>query len=112
MKIVYTTSKLEKEFSSHKLLVRRHGPRRAELIELRQEQFHAADVLQYLRVLPQIHCHELVGDHAGQLAVSLDYPYRLVFEPADAPIPRRPDGGLDWTKVTAVRILGVENYHD
>lgn len=36
---------------------------------------------------------------------------RLIFEPADDPVPRKPDGGLDWRLVTAVRILGVEDYH-
>jgi plasmid maintenance system killer protein len=111
LEIIFRTNKLEKEFNTHKLLVKRHGPRRAELIELRMQQIHAANFLEELRALPQLHCHELVGDHAGQLSVRLEQPYRLIFEPADDPIPRRPDGGLDWKRVTAVRILGVEDYH-
>ena len=37
--------------------------------------------------------------------------YRLLFEPAHDPLPRKPDGGLDWAGVTAIRILGVEDYH-
>jgi proteic killer suppression protein len=53
----------------------------------------------------------LLHDHAGQLALDLDHPYRLIFEPADEPIPTKSDGGLDWNQVTAVRIIGVENYH-
>jgi proteic killer suppression protein len=56
-------------------------------------------------------CHELTGDKPGQLALNVSGNYRLIFEPADASIERKPDGGLDWTKVTAVRILGVEDYH-
>ncbi|WP_229548556.1 hypothetical protein [Nostoc sp. CHAB 5836] len=50
-------------------------------------------------------------NRAGQLSLDLDGPYRLIFEPADQPIPLKPDGGLDWDKVTAVEILGVENTH-
>jgi hypothetical protein len=36
---------------------------------------------------------------------------RLIFAPAHEPVPRKPDGGLDWTQVTAVCILDVEDYH-
>ena len=34
-----------------------------------------------------------------------------LFEPASNPLPRKKDGGLDWTKVTAVRILEIEDTH-
>jgi len=61
--------------------------------------------------LPQVRCHELKGDRTGQLSLDLDHPYRLIIEPAHDPIPRKPDGGLDWNKVTAVMIVGVEDTH-
>lgn len=57
-------------------------------------------------------CHELRGNRADQLCLDLDLPYRLIFEPAHEPKPQRPDGGLDWSRVTCVRILGVEDTHD
>lgn len=38
--------------------------------------------------------------------------YRLIFEVANDPKPTKPDGGLDWTKTTAIRILGIEDYHE
>jgi len=58
-------------------------------------------------------CHELTGGRrAGQLSVDLDHPCRLIFEPDHDPIPLLADGGLDWSKVTAIRILGVEDTHD
>ena len=56
-------------------------------------------------------CHELAGDRSGQLSLDLDHPYRLIFKPATEPIPLKPDGGLDWTRVDAVLILGVEDTH-
>jgi len=31
----------------------------------------------------------------------------LFFEPANDPVPRKPDGGLDRTQVTVIRILEV-----
>jgi proteic killer suppression protein len=63
-------------------------------------------------LLPQVRCHELKGDRKGTLAVDLEHPYRLVFEPANEPVPRKSDGGLDWTNITAIRVLAVEDYHD
>jgi len=54
----------------------------------------------------------LTGDRKGTLAVDLDHPYRLIFEPANDPVPRKPDGGLDWTKITVIRILELRDYHD
>ena len=36
---------------------------------------------------------------------------RLIFMPFHDPIPTKADGGLDWTAVTAVVIVGVEDYH-
>ena len=63
-----------------------------------------------MRLLPG-RCHELTGDRAGQLALDLDHPYRLIFMPFHDPIPTKADGGLDWTAVTAVVIVGVEDYH-
>lgn len=37
--------------------------------------------------------------------------YRLIFEPADKPVPQLEHGGLDWSAVTKVRILEVTDYH-
>jgi hypothetical protein len=64
-----------------------------------------------MRSLPQARCHELKGDRAGQLSVDLVHPYRLIFEPT-VPVPRKPDGGIDWKLVTAVTIIGVEDTHE
>jgi proteic killer suppression protein len=54
----------------------------------------------------------LKGNRQGQFAVDVVHPYRLIFEPANDPIPRKDDRGFDWTKITAIRVIAVENYHD
>ena len=56
--------------------------------------------------------HPLTADRSGQFSLDLDGPYRLIFEPANEPLPVRPSGDLDLTKVTCVRIIEVVNYHD
>jgi plasmid maintenance system killer protein len=111
MEIIFKTRKLQKVCNDHKLLVRRYGPRRAKLIRRRLDDLHAADVLADISSLPQARCHQLIDDREGQLSVDLDHPYRLVFEPANDPLPVKPDGGLDWTKVTVVMIIDVEDTH-
>ena len=58
------------------------------------------------------HCHGLLGNLAGKYAMRLDGGYRLVFEPANDPVPRLPDSGVDVNKVTMIRIVSVEDYHD
>ncbi|MCK5229957.1 MAG: type II toxin-antitoxin system RelE/ParE family toxin [Desulfobulbaceae bacterium] len=111
MDILFISDKLEKEFNTQKLLIRRHGSDRANRISRRLSQLSAATVLKDLRNTPG-RCHELKGDHADQLSLDLDHPYRLIFKPADNPSTSKPDGGLDWLRVTAVIIMGVEDTHE
>ncbi|MDF1590205.1 MAG: killer suppression protein [Desulfobacterales bacterium] len=89
------------------------NPRRSKLIRARLDELTDAENLAVMRFLPQAYCHELKGNRAGQLALKLDQGYRMVFEPADNPVPKKKDGGLDWDRVTAIRILELsEDYHD
>lgn len=112
MVIIFKATKLKKECNNENLLVKRFGARRANLLKRRLNELQAALSLDVLRSLPQARCHELKGNRKGQVSVDLDHPYRLIFEPADNPIPKKPDGGLDWNKVTKVRIIGVEDTHE
>lgn len=111
MDILFQDRKLEKVCNDQSQLVRKFGPQRAKLLWRRLGELRVAETLEVMRSLPQVRCHELKGNRAGTLAVDLDHPYRLIFESANEPIPRKPDGGLDWTKVTVIRILAVEDYH-
>lgn len=112
MIILFKTAKFEKDCNNKNLLVKRFGALRAKLLQRRLNELQAANSLDVLRSLPQARCHKLKGNRKGQLSVDLDHPYRLIFEPADNPIPKKPDGGLDWTKVTTIRIIGVEDTHE
>jgi hypothetical protein len=71
----------------------------------------AVIVLEEMRSLPG-RCHELLHNRAGQLSLDLVHPLRLIFEPANIPIPQKADGGIDWKKVTAVVIIGIDDTHD
>lgn len=111
MDILFKNKKLEKQCNNYKLLQKEQGADRAKRIKRRLDDLRSVDVLHEMRSLPG-RCHELSGDRTGQLSLDLDHPHRLIFEPANDPIPCKEDGGLDWTKVTAVRIIGVDDTHE
>jgi len=114
MEISFRNAKLAKQFQEGRKLTAVHGDRRARLIMRRMQELRAAQSLGDL--WPPYsgpgRCHELTGNRAGQLSLDLDHPYRLIFEPAHEPSPQRTEGGLDWPRVTSVRILGVKDTHD
>jgi len=112
MDIIFKTRKFAKECNDYKMLQISRGPQQAMLIRRRLDELKAATILDEIRTLPQARCHELTGNRSGQLSVDLNHPYRLLFRPCNNPIPLKPDGGLDWTKVTQIEILGVEDTHD
>lgn len=43
--------------------------------------------------------------------MSLEGGWRLIFTPAHDLLPRRKDGSLDWTLVSAIEVLEIVNYH-
>jgi plasmid maintenance system killer protein len=111
MDIIFGTTKHQKLFNDRGKLTKKYGPRQADLIKRRLDDLRAAEVLEDIGKLPPARCHELVGDREGQLSIDLVHPYRLIIVPANNPIPRKEDGGLDWSRVTAVEIVGVEDTH-
>ena len=111
MDIIFLDESFRRTVNSEKRLRRKFPERRGKLIRRRLDDLRAAVTLEDMRSLPG-RCHELKYDRTGQLAVDLDHPYRLIFEPANNPIPRHAGGNLDWTRVTVIRIIEVGDYHD
>jgi plasmid maintenance system killer protein len=109
--ITFQDERLRKLCNDSRALVRTYGPRQAEVLRRRLDQLQAANSLGVMRTLPG-RCHELTADRAGQLSLDLVHPMRLLFEPAEDPPPAKEDGGLDWGRVEAVRIIGIEDTHD
>lgn len=56
--------------------------------------------------------HPLKGDRLGQFALDIFAGWRLVFEPANDPVPRKTDDSIDWSQVTIVSIEYIGDYHD
>ena len=110
MEIAFANNKLQRQMESQKALQREHGQSCARKTMGRLRDLEAAPCLEDMRTLPG-NCHELETDRAGQLAIEVGGGKRLILEPAHNPRPTKPDGGLDWTAVTAVRIVALINYH-
>ena len=81
------------------------------LIQQRLVERADARSLDDIRCVAGAGCHELTQNLKGLLAVNLVHPDRLVFKTGDNPIPRKPDGGLDWTQVKRIVVVGIGDYH-
>ncbi len=114
MNITFKTKKLQKLFNQNKKLIKKYGERRTKLIQLRLVQIQAAQSLTDLGppYSGPARCHELKGNRAGTFSVDLEHPYRLLFYPNHDPVPTREEGGINWSQITTIEIIGVEDTHD
>ncbi len=111
MNILFRNKSFEKECNENKLLIKRRGKPQARKIRQRLDDMAASETLEVLgKICPR--CHELSGDHGGQLSLDLDGQWRFIFVPADNPPACKPDGGIDWKNVRTIEIIGIEDTHE
>jgi proteic killer suppression protein len=90
------------------------GKRTGELVRKRIAYMIASDNLLIYNKLPRNmngRPHALGGDRKDEYGVELDHPRRLVFRIHADPVQRLTDGSVDFSKVTAVLIVEVCDYH-
>jgi len=78
---------------------------------MRLTVLEAAESLNDVPTAPPTRRHPLQGNRKGCFAVDLKHPFRIVLKPAQHPIPKRDDGGIDLFAVTAIEIIDIEDYH-
>lgn len=83
----------------------------ARTIVIRMAVLTGADHLGLVPVQKPVRRHQLSGKLQDHFAVDLVHPFRLVFRPAQEPIPLKNDGGIDLEAVTAIEIVDVDDYH-
>lgn len=110
MDIMFRSASLRSSCNDSKKGLRKFGDARFRVIRRRLDDLLAAANL--LELPPASRCHPLKGRRAGQFAVDLDGGWRLVFEPANDPLPFRADGSLDRSRVSAITILEIIDYHE
>ena len=81
------------------------------LVIQRIQEMRDAETLQDLMTLPAPRCHPMTADRKGEFSVDLEGPYRLLFVPANDPLPKLADGGIDLSRITAVRVLERKDTH-
>jgi plasmid maintenance system killer protein len=111
MEIYFRTRRLKKLCSKGAVAKKELGVKMASKLQQRLMELSAAETLADISKLPPARCHELTGDRKGQLSVDLEHPYRLLFVPANKPVPKEEDGGLDWEQVTEIEIIGIVDIH-
>ena len=99
MDIIFNTNRIKKKCN------RATGKLRSRLDDMR-----AAENLKVMKLLPG-NCHALKANRKGYWAIHIEEPYRLIFKPANDPLPVSKDGWLDTKKITIVEIITVEDYH-
>lgn len=110
MQINYYDPKLRKLCENNREAVRRLGANLAKKLQSRLSDIEAAPDVQGLP--PVGNPHPLVRDRQGQFSIRLADGKRLVFIPNHNPVPKKDDGGINWTLVTSVTIVFIGDYHD
>ncbi len=111
MKIYFRNKALQKICSIEEVGIKKLGSKMAKKLRQRMMELEAADALADMSTLPPARCHELGQQRKGQLSVDLKHPKRLLFVPADDPIPRKDDGGLDKDNIKEIEIIEITDPH-
>lgn len=112
MRLSFKKTDLRELCTSDKLLRRQFGEKGRKKIRSRLDDLDAAENLAVIGTLPGARCEELKENRAGEFSVRVHDGFRIIFVPDHAPIPRKLDGGIDWSAVTAIEIRSIEDYHD
>ncbi len=110
MELEFANDRLARDMQDDRRASKTWGADRAFALRKRLDDLFAAPTLEHMRNLTG-RCEELRGDRSGSFSVRLDKNYRLIFVPANEPVPFKLDGGIDWLRVTRIRMLEVVDYH-
>ena len=97
--------------NSEKELLRTYGSDNGHRIAVRLQNIRDATTLDELSKIPQTRVHPLVGDRHEQISVDARHPYRLILVSNHEETPRKPDGGLDWARITKVQLIEITDTH-
>ncbi|MCC6795256.1 MAG: type II toxin-antitoxin system RelE/ParE family toxin [Candidatus Hydrogenedentes bacterium] len=111
MKVYFRSKKLQKVCSEQREMAKQFGKDMAGKLQQRLAELGAADSLADISYLPPARCHELSGSLKGHFSVDLVHPYRLLFVPADDPVPVNDFGGIDRNLVRSIEIVEIRDTH-
>ncbi len=98
MEIEYRTKKLERICTDASVAKKEYSIEMAERIQMRIDQIRSSESIEFMVKFKIGRCHALKGNRAGQYAIDLIQPYRLIFEKNDK-------------EIRIVRIIEITDYH-
>lgn len=107
MKVEYRTKKLKKQCEDPRLAQKDFGVEIGNRLTKRIRELMAATTLMDIKNLPSARLHRLEGKRAGQYAVDLVHPHRLVLKP----ILDEGENIENLKGITIVMIEEVTDYH-
>lgn len=111
MNIAFSNDELRQQCTVERERVRAFGKIRSKALGKRLDDLDAAENLAVMFAMPG-RFHPLTGDRAGQFALDVGQPYRLILVPDHEPVPLLEDGSIALDRITAIRIIEVTDYHD
>lgn len=111
MEISFINKKLAKVLNSEKEILKTYGSDNGRRIAKRLTDIKAAANLEDLSKLPQTRVHELSQNRNEQISVDVKHPYRLLMISDHDETPRKPEGGLDWRRITKVKVIEITDTH-
>ncbi len=109
MDIAFSSPDLQALCEQQRLMTKQLGDNCSRKLRTRIADIRAAATVAELTAG---HPHPLKGDRAGEFALDLHGGKRLVFEPANIPVPKHEDNSISWDLVTKIRIVFIGDYHD
>lgn len=112
MVIYFRTKKLIKLCDpSDKLHRKEFDDKKSRRLQQRLMELRAADSLSHIPNTPPPRCRELRKNRKGTFSVDLFDQFRLLFIPANEPIPYKEDGGLDLNNITEIEIIEISDHY-
>lgn len=107
MKLQFKNTKIKKQCEDPKRAQKDFGKKIGNTLTQRVGELIAATSLLDIQYIPSARLHRLQGTRAGEYAVDLAHPYRLVF----CPILKDDEQINQLERITIVRIEEVTDYH-
>ncbi len=109
MEVDYEDPRFEKFLGDERALRKAYGAEVVKKLAIRLTSIRESTNLAELHLLPG-RTHALSGNRAGRFAMELPNGRRLEFRPTP-PVPTKPDGGIDLTKVTRVMLIEISDHY-
>lgn len=109
MEVDYEDPRFETLLNNERALRETYGAEVVKKLAIRFTTIRESKNLAELHLLSG-RTHPLSGNRAGRFAMELPNGRRLEFRPTP-PVPTKPDGGIDLTKVTSITLIGISDHY-